>query len=179
MSAAAALAVVNIAVPLLILRLAARKRRLSVQTLMALPIAAAVPLAVYLAVEPRLPERPDDLVSSPTLLFILGTLAGAPILAYLAVLCGSSIRRRWRLLALLIGMTLLASASTAVVWLWFDVRAMPALDHYSLSGWYLVVVPGIQAAGLLVLIGWIVKGTGRLVRRVFERRQAPVLVEAR
>ena len=51
-------------------------------------------------------------------------------------------------LALLVGITLLASASIAAVWLWFDVRMMPVLDHYSLSGWYLVVVPGIQAVGV-------------------------------
>jgi hypothetical protein len=169
LAAVTALAVVNIAIPLLILRLAARRRRWSVRTLMALPVAAAVPLAVYLAVEPRLPERPDALIPSPSLLFLLGTLAGAPMLAYMALLGAGTMHRRWRTVAALLGLALFASATIAAVWLWLDARTMPALDHYSCSGWYLVVVPGIQATGVLVLFASAVVGMLRVVSPVFQR----------
>ncbi len=72
------MALINVAAPMVILRLARRRRRWSIATLMALPLAAAVPLTAYLLIEPRLPERPGTVFSSPSALFVAGTLAGAP-----------------------------------------------------------------------------------------------------
>ena len=53
--AVTALALINLGIPLAILRLSIRRRRWGLQLLMALPIAAAVPLTVFLAVEPLIP----------------------------------------------------------------------------------------------------------------------------
>ena len=35
--------------------------------------------------------------------------------------------------------------------------SMPAIEHYGSRGWYLALVPGVYAAGVLVLFGWLVR----------------------
>ena len=42
---------------------------------------------------------------------------------------------------------------------------MPAIEHYAWSGWYLAVVPGAYAIGMLVLMAWMVRGLHNLPRR--------------
>ena len=89
------LAVVNVAVPLLIVWLAARRRPWTLRLLMALPIAAAIPLACS-----RPSSRSSRRRSPPAVLqqavFALATAAGVPIIALAAAISGSLLRRRWR-----------------------------------------------------------------------------------
>jgi hypothetical protein len=40
-----------------------------------------------------------------------------------------------------------------------------ALEHYNWSGWYEAALPGAYAVGVVILIGWAVRGILRLVRR--------------
>ena len=88
----------------------------------------------------------------PKLLFALATVAGIPVVTWAAVAGWSLVRLRWRSMALLAGLTVLASAAIAAAWLRFDGRAMPAIEHYGRSDWYLVLVPGAYAAGVLILL---------------------------
>ncbi len=90
------LAFVNVAVPLLVLRLAARRRRFTMRVLMALPVAAAVPLMALLTVEPIFAARSDPWIASAKLEFAVGTLVSLPILAYAAVACLGLVARRWK-----------------------------------------------------------------------------------
>jgi hypothetical protein len=149
------LALLNVALPLGILRLAAWRRPWSLRALMALPVAAAVPLTAFPTLEPLIPIPPPTapLPSSPIALFALGTLAGVPLVAYVALAGWSLIRRRFKTLALLAGFTALASLAIAATWLWADMRFMPTIEHYCPSGWYLVLIPGALVASLLMLIG--------------------------
>ena len=103
--AVAGLALLNVVIPLLILRLAARQRRWTVRVLMALPVAAAIPLMALNYLEPMLADRTDPLGISPRLQFALGTLAGVPIVAFAAVALLALIRRRWQRMAALSAIT--------------------------------------------------------------------------
>ena len=163
-SAAVGLALVNVILPLALVRLAASRRRWSIRTLMALPVAVAVPLSAYQIIEPLLPEHPDAMISSPPHLFVIATLAGTPIVACMMLVGWSMIRRRWQPLAMLAGLTILASLAIAAVWLWFDMRTMSAIEHFTRSGWYLVVLPGAYAAGTLLVMAWVILACTRAAR---------------
>ncbi len=151
-SGAIGLALVNVMLPIALLRMAARRRPWTIRLLLMLPVAAAVPLSTYLAVEPLLPAKLDPLPPYPRLLFVLATVAGVPAVAWMALAGWSLVRLRWTSLAGLAGLTLLASAAIAAAWMHSDGRSMPAIEHYGRSGWYLVVVPGAYAAGVLIVI---------------------------
>jgi hypothetical protein len=163
------LALVNVFLPLGILRLVSRGRRWSLRALMALPVAAAVPLSAFLALEPMIPipktPPPAPLPSSPMALFASGAVAGVPVVFYVVFAGWSLIRRRWRTLGLLAGFTIIASLAIAAVWLWVDIRDMPAIEHYSRSGWHVALLPGAYSVSSLMLCGWAVRGMSRRVRR--------------
>jgi hypothetical protein len=156
---------INVILPLAIVRLAAGRRLWSIRTLMALPVAVADPLSAYQIIEPLLPEHPDAMISSPWHLFVIATLAGTPIVACMMLVGWSVIRRRWRPLAMLVGLTILASLAIAAVWLWSDMRAMSAIEHYAWSGWYTVLMPGAFVVGVLALIAGFARGIFRRLRR--------------
>jgi len=158
--AMAALALANVLVPIAILWLASRRRGWSVRTLMALPVVAAVPLLIYRAMEPLIPVQIGPLAASTRLVFTLGTIAGIPLVTYAFyafMACWSLVRHRWNPLILVADSTVLATAAVAAAWLWIDSRAMPAIEHYERSNWYLAVIPGAYAVGILLPVGWMVR----------------------
>ena len=161
------LALLNVFVPLSLLWLAARRRPWSLRVLMALPVAAAVPLTAFQAVEPLLPVPPPSapLPSSPLALFALGSAAGVPLLAFLLVVGVTLLRKRWRTLIFLTGFTLLASFTMAAIWLWFDMRSMPPIEHYSRSGSELALVPGACVASVLMVVIWLTRQSTRWITR--------------
>ena len=166
------LALVNVVLPIALLRLAARRRPWTLRLLMMLPVAAAIPLCAYLAVEPLMPAQVDPLPPYPKLLFALATVAGIPVVLLVSLAGWSLLRLRWKSLALLATVTLLVTAAIAAVWLRYDSRAMPSLENYARTGWYLALVPGAYVAGLLILIGWPLRRAYRWLRR--PRRPATV-----
>ena len=170
------LALVNVAIPLGILRLAARGGRWTIRVLMALPVAAVVPLNVFLAIEPVIPGLPAPFPASARLLFASGTLAGIPVVACPVLIGWSLVHRRWKVLALVLVLTILMSLMIGGVWLWFDMRSMPAIEHYSWTGWYLAAIPGVYAVGVLAMIAWIFRAGFRLLDR--RRRTAIVITSA-
>jgi hypothetical protein len=159
------LALFNVVLPLGILRLVALRRPWTLRLMMALPLAAAVPLTAFVALEPLIPTLPSPFPSSSRVLFTLGSLAGLPIVFFAATAGWNVVRGRWRRLALLAGLTVLASLAIGLVWLRFDILFVPAIEHYDWSGWYLAVLPGAYAVGVLMLIAWIVRAMLRLPRR--------------
>ena len=128
--AATGLAFVNVFVPLWLFRLVAGRRRFSIRALMALPLAAAVPLTAFLLLEPVLPVGSTPSLAAEKQIFIAGTLAGLPIVSYLVWMAKSFARLRWRLAALQIVLTALISLSIAAVWLWFDSKSMASIERY-------------------------------------------------
>ena len=86
--AASGLAMVCVVLPLLIVRLARGRRRFyTIRALMGLPVAAALPLMVYLTLVPRLPVSSSPLLASEARVFIIGTLAGLPIVVCVGWTC--------------------------------------------------------------------------------------------
>jgi hypothetical protein len=163
--AACALALVNVVVPLLILRPVAGRRQVSVRALMALPVAAAIPLMSFLMLEPVLPVGTSALNSTEKRVFVTGTLAGLPMVVSAVLVAWCVARGRLRPLAALAGLTILASLAIAAVWLWFDMKSMPSIERYGWRGWYLVALPGVYVASVLLLIAWAILAIFRLVKR--------------
>ena len=128
---------------------------------MLLPVAAAVPMSAFVVLEPMIPMLPAPYPASSKVLFTLETLAGIPIVSFAAMAVWSLVRRRWRRLVLLAGVTVLASVAAGLVWLWIDARSMPAIEHYTWSGWYLAVLPGAYAVGVLMLMASAMGRIGR------------------
>ena len=88
------LALLNVVLPLVILRLAAHRRPWTTRLLMALPVAAAIPLSTVLTLEPLLSAAPPfSCRFPPRRSFALGTLAGLPVVAYGALIGWAVIRR--------------------------------------------------------------------------------------
>ncbi len=170
------LALLNLVLPLGILRLAARRRVWSVGVLMALPVAAAVPLTAFVLLQPVIPVLADPFPSSPRILYTIGTLVGIPLVALPVLAVWSLMTRRWVRLAWLAGLTIVASLGIAGAWLWADMRAMPAIEHYSWSGWYLIVLFGAYAVGLLSAIAWAARSSFRLFARPRRPEPGPVPV---
>ena len=110
--AATGLALVNVLLPIALLRLAARRRPWTVRLLMAVPLAVAVPLMVFRARETLLPEEIGTLPLSARSVFVLDTLAGLPIVVYAVFAVWSLVRRRWRTVAVLAALTILARRSS-------------------------------------------------------------------
>ena len=152
------LALANIIVPIGILRLAARRRPWTMRLVLALPVAAAVPLMVLLAVTPTFEARTNPWVAYARLEFLLATLAGVPFLVYTLAIGLALARGRWKSVAMLAALALVTSLVVAAVWIGYDMRSMPAIERYGSVGWYLVLVPGTFAAGVLVFCGWCVRG---------------------
>jgi hypothetical protein len=165
----AGLALVNVGLPLLILRLASRRRVLSVRTLMALPVAAAVSLSAYVGIEPLLPPPPALANYSTKALFFLGTAVGIPILAYIGLLAACLVRRRIKLLALLVVLTVVAALAIGGAWIAWDARTKPALDEYGWSDWHLVFILGIYAVGTAAVGAVIIRGLTRWAQRLLRR----------
>jgi PQQ-like domain len=164
--AAFGLAFINVVLPLSIVRMVAGRRLFSIRALMALPLAAAIPIMVFLMLEPVLPVGSTPLLGSERRLFIAGTAAGLPIVLTVVFVALSLARGRWRPLATLCGLTLLTSLVIAAIWICVDIKSMSALERYGKSGWYLIALPAVYAASTLVLIGWITRGIFAFVRRL-------------
>jgi hypothetical protein len=165
LAAASVLALVNVIVPVLILRLARGRRRYwSIRALMALPVAAAVPLMVFLTLVPRLPLGASPLLATEMRMFVTGTLAGLPILLCLVWLASSLVRVRWRPVLALLGLIVVTTVVVAGGWLWFDRRSMAAIEHYGREGWELVLLPGVYAAAVLWVLARGLRGAYRFVR---------------
>jgi PQQ-like domain len=160
------LALVNVGLPLLILRLATRKRRqFNIRTLMVLPLAAAVPLMSLLAIAPLLEVWPELLLSSERGVFLAGTLLGIPIGCYVLWMGASLVRRRWKPALALAGLTVATTLAIAGLWLWLDMKSMAAIERYGCTGWELVFLPGAYVAGVLWGAGWALLETYKLVIR--------------
>ncbi len=156
---AAWLALINVVVPLAILRRATRGRFWSVRLLLALPVVVTIPVAMFLSrIGSSTPPHGDSATWVALQGFAWTSLLGLPLLAYLAGVARIVMSRRWQRLARLAGLTVLAGVGIGLLWLWIDARTMTALEHYTWSDWYQVVMPGAYTVGVLGLIAWAVRG---------------------
>ncbi len=163
---AAGLAVVNVVIPLLVLRLiVGRKRVFRLWALMFLPVAAAVPLLAYLWLTPWLPVGESKLVETEGRVFLAGTLGGLPVVLYFGIVGNALVLLRWRRVVLLGGLTLGMAAIVGGAWVLFDMRSMVALERYGWEGWYLVFLVGAYAAGVLWVLWRGILGAYRMVTR--------------
>jgi tRNA A-37 threonylcarbamoyl transferase component Bud32 len=166
------LALINLVVPLLILKLATRRRVWSVRMLLALPAVVAIPMTSFLTFVSAAPPMAHASAGEAIAYFGLDTLGGIPIVVYVALVGESLIRRRRRRLVKLAVLSVLATAVLAGFWLLEDGLAKPTIEHYTWSDWHAVVVPGLYLAGVLIMVAWLVRGAWRFVWKRWRRRRA-------
>ena len=153
------LAFFNVVLPLLILRLVTGRRRFfNLRALMVLPLVAALPLMGYLTLAPWLPVWPGRVLSTEARVFLVGTVTGLPLAAWLTLAAVSLLRGRWSAALVLAGLVSLAALAIAGGWIWRDGKSMAAIEHYGANGWYLVALPGAYAGAALWIVG---RGAGR------------------
>ncbi len=150
--ASTGLALINFGLPMMIILLATHRRRLTVRALMTLPIAAAIPLVSFLTLSPWLPVGTSRALATELQVFLDGTLVGMPIFWCAVWTIPSLVRGRFKPIAIVAGLTLMASFSVAVIWVVIDRRSMAEIEHYDLDGWYLAALPGAYAAIVLCLV---------------------------
>ncbi len=149
------LALINIVIPLMVLKLATRRRVWGVSQLLALPVVVAVPMAGWIAIYGSL----------PVVELIAGSLVGLAILEYTVGVSLSIRNGRWRRLALRVCLTALVTVAIGSWLLWSDMRGMTAIERYTWSGWYLIVIPGAFVIGALACVIRIVQSVFRIIRR--------------
>ena len=132
---------------------------------MVLPLAAAIPLMTYLTLAPWIPSYLTRMLSSETKIFLGGTLAGIPVVYFMGVMGASVVRRRWRALITLVGVTMITAVVVAAGWIMLDRKSMAGIEHYGWQRWELVLLPGAYAAAVLWAVGKVVLGGYRWVRR--------------
>ncbi len=158
------LAFVTIVVPLATVRLAARRGYWSVRVLMALPVAVAIPLGLYLSLSSLSPLAPASSPKNPVL-FVLLCVLGLPVLEYAARIVSCAVRRRWKSLAMIGLAMVIATAIVAGISLWGDRPAPAEFERYDATGWYLVILIGAYAVGGLLLVGGLLRWMGRMAAR--------------
>jgi outer membrane protein assembly factor BamB len=164
--AATGLALVNLGVPVLISYAACgRRRRFGIRSLMMLPVAAAVPLLVYLAVVPRLAVGASPLMATEARVFLIGTLAGLPMAWGVLWVLGALVRGRVRSIAAMGALVAVTTLVVAGAWIWLDRKAMAGIEHYGWEGWVLVLLPGVCVAVVLWVVGRGISGSYSWVRR--------------
>jgi tRNA A-37 threonylcarbamoyl transferase component Bud32 len=166
----AGLATINVVVPLLIVRLATRRRVWGVRLLLALPAVVAIPMAMSLAVLSVTPSMAGVTASQAIAGFSLATLGGLPVVVYVVLIGSSLVRRRWLRLVWIAILSALVTAGLGAYWWWFDRQRMPAIEHYNWSGWQAAIMPGLYLVGVLTMAAWAVRGTFRFVRKRWRRR---------
>jgi hypothetical protein len=163
-----------IVIPVAILRQVMRRRFKSVRILAALPLAAALPLTAYvLTIRSSRPRFVQPTAWSLIFGFIMASVAGMPILAYLFLTGSFLFRRRRRQLAGWFALTAVSGLMLGLFWIRFDMQSMASIEHYSWSGWYQPVVPGAYNLGALLVIAWIARGAFRFVKRRLTQPAAP------
>jgi hypothetical protein len=166
------LALINVVAPLLILKLATRRRVWSVQMLLALPAVVAIPMTVFPTFVSAMPSMAGASAGEAIAGFGRATLGGLPIVVYVALVGESLIRRRRRRLVKLAVLGALATAVLAGFWLLEDGTRKPAIAHYTWTDWYAVIIPGLYLAGVLAMVALAVRGAWRFVGKRWGRRRA-------
>ncbi len=159
------LAVVSVFVPVLIVRIArGRRRNYTIAALMSVPVAATLPLLVYLTLVPWLPPSDSSMLATDGRKFVTGTLAGVPMVACAMWIVASVVRRRWWVLVGLAGIVVVATMLVAVGWIWLDRKSMAGVEHYGSEGWELVAMAGAYLAAVVWGMGRVVLGVYAWIR---------------
>ena len=166
----AGLATINIVVPLLIVRLATRRRVWGVRLLLALPAVVAIPLATFLTVLSVTPSMAGATALQAITGFSLATLGGLPVVVDVILIGSSLLRRRWRRFVMMAVLSVLVTAGLGAYWWRADRQRMPIIEHYVWSGWQVVIVPGLYLVGVLAMVAWAVRGAARFVWKRRRRR---------
>ena len=168
---------VNVCIPLMVLRFATRRRFWSVRLLLALPMVVAVIMA---GSSTLISLAPDDLLPSPTSwqAFVFGmallSVSGLPIVAYTAALVLALVHRRWKKIGVLVAGAVLAAVLILTLMLLAVSHWKPAIEHFNWSGSHEAFFWGAYVAGLLMLVARALRSALRLVlslARTFRRQR--------
>ncbi len=163
---ASGLALVNLVLPLLGLWIVVGRRRVfRVWALMIVPVVAVVPLMVYLGVAPWLPVGEERWLATEWRVFLVGTLAGLPVVLAGWWVIAAVVRGKWRRVLAMVGLVVVATMLVAGGWIGMDRKAMAGIEYYGAEGWGLVVMAGAYLAAVIWGVGRALLGGYGWVRR--------------
>ncbi len=133
---------------------------------MVAPVAAAVPLMVYLSLAPWLPVGEQAWLATEWRVFCAGTLLGVPVVMGGWWAAAAVVRGTWRRVLAMVGLVVAATMVVGGGWLWVDRQAMAVnLEHYDWEGWGLVFLAGGYLAAVVWGVGIGVYGLIRTLNR--------------
>ena len=163
---AGGLALFNVVLPLLFLRLVIGRRRVfRMWALMVVPVAVVTPLMVYLGVTPWLPVGEQKWLATEQRVFLVGTLAGVPVLLGAWWVIAAVGRGRWKTILAMVGLVVMATMLVAGAWVWLDRKSMAPIERYGWEGWELVFLVGGYVGAVVWGVGRVVVGAYGLARR--------------
>jgi outer membrane protein assembly factor BamB len=115
----------------------------------------------------RLREEPhfsDQL--GPWLIPVGHALLGLPILVFLGQMVVWGVQGRWRRVSVLLAASVLLSVPLGAFWMWQHASSLGPTQHYDRDGWYSGWVMGAYATGALLVLGWLLRGAYRGLRRI-------------
>jgi hypothetical protein len=148
------------------------RRRWSLANLMLVPVAFGVAFVGFKVITGL-----DDLKglavlqTGPLILQLLAAIPGLPIVVFPVLVVVWAARGRWSRLAWLLGATVALSLIIPAIALWIDSHGMDPAEHYSWTGWYIILVMSGYVAALIMLAALLLTRIGRAIR-IRSRRPA-------
>ena len=132
---------------------------------MLVPVAVVVPLMVFLTITPWLPVGEQRWLGTEQRVFLVGTLAGVPVVLGVWWVVLALGRGRWRRVLAMVGLVVVATMFVAGGWMWVDRKGMAPIERYGWEGWELVVMVGAYLGAVIWGVGRVMVGAYRVVRR--------------
>ena len=126
-----------------------------------------IPLLCYLNLAPWLPVSNEEWLSTGNRVFVTGTVAGVPVVfGATAVVAAGLLRRRWKTIAAMAGVVVVATMLVAGGWIWIDRKSMAVgFEYHGWEGWWLVMMVGAYLGAVVWGVGKVILGIHEWVRR--------------
>jgi hypothetical protein len=144
------------------------RRRWTLPSLLLVPVAFAVGFFGYKMMTTLTDHKPW-LPDGPVIVQLLAAATGVPLVAFPVLVVAWTVRARWSRLAWLLSASLTLSLAIPAIMLLIDSRGMDPSEHYSWTGWYVIVIMAGYAAALLTLAGMLLARIVQAIRSVIRR----------
>jgi hypothetical protein len=142
------------------------RRNWTLPSLLLVPVAFAVAATGFKVVTGLEDHTALAVLHAPFVVQLLAAIPGIPVIAFPALLIAWTIRGHWARLAWLLGATVALSFLIPAIALWIDSRGMDSAEHYSWTGWYLILIMAGYGAASMTLVGMLLAQIVRTIRNL-------------
>jgi hypothetical protein len=146
------------------------QRRWTLPNLLLVPVAFAVAFAGFNVIT-GLEDLKGLAVlrTGPAVMQLLAAIPGVPFVAFPAFIVAWTVSGRWLRLAWLLGASVALSLVIPAIAIWIDSRGMDPAEHYSSTGWYVILIMAAYGAALVTVVGLLMTRIVRAIRSVLCR----------